>query len=85
HLSIINAQERVEVTRRAIESAGENLRVERLKYETGAGTNTDVIDARTVLLRAETDYYQAFFDKASAFAYFKKAVGEDEYDEGVQK
>ncbi len=85
HLSIINAQERIEVTRRAIESAKENLRVELLKYETGAGTNTDVIDARTVLLRTETDYYQAFFDKESAFAYFKKAVGEDEYDEEAQK
>ncbi len=45
HLSIINAQERTEVTRSAIESARENLRVELLKYETGAGTNTDVIDA----------------------------------------
>jgi outer membrane protein len=84
-LSIINAQERIEVTRRTIESAKENLRVELLKYETGAGTNTDVIDARTVLLRTETDYYQALFDEESAFAYYKKAVGEDVYDEEAQK
>ena len=56
HLSIANALERIEVTGKAIESARENLRVEVLKYDTGAGTSTDVIDARTAMLRAEADY-----------------------------
>jgi outer membrane protein len=81
HLSIANALERIEVTEKAIESARESLRVEKLKYDTGAGTSQEVIDAQTALLRAETDYYQAIFDKDAAVAYLKKAVGEDEYDE----
>ncbi len=79
HLNIANAKERIEVTEKAIASARENLRVELLKYDTGAGTSTDVIDARTALLRAETEYYQALYDKEAAFAYLKKATGEDNY------
>jgi outer membrane protein len=85
HLSVANALERIEVTQKAIESARENVRVELLKYNAGAGTNTDVIDAQTVLLRAETDYYQALFDRETAFAYLKKAIGEDEYDGEVPR
>jgi outer membrane protein len=77
HLSIANAQERKAVTRKAIESARENLRIELLKYDTGAGMSQDVIDAQTVLLRAETDSYQADFDRETALAYLRKAIGED--------
>ena len=80
HLSIANAQERIDVTQKAIESAREGLRVERLKYDTGAGTSQEVIDAQTALLRAEADYHQAIFDRKTALAYLKKAVGEEEYD-----
>jgi outer membrane protein len=77
HLSIANAQERTGVARKSIESARENLRVELLKYDTGAGMSQDVIDAQTALLRAETNYYQAIFDKETAVAYLRKAIGED--------
>jgi outer membrane protein len=80
HMSIANVKERIEVTQKAIESARENLRVELLKYDTGAGMSQDVIDAQTALLRAETDYYQAFFDRETAIAYLSKAIGEDRYD-----
>jgi outer membrane protein len=85
HLNIVNARERIDVTQKAMESAQENLRIELLKYDTGGGTSTDVIDAQTALLRAETDYYQALFDRETAFAYLKKASGEDEYDGEVRK
>ena len=85
HLAIANARERVDVTEKAIESARENLRVEMLKYDTGAGTSTDVIDARTAMLRAEADYFQALFDKETAFAYLKKSAGEEWYEEEVGK
>jgi|GEM_PF-336625 len=85
HLNIANAQERKEVTIKAIENARENLRVERLKYDTGAAMTQDVIDAQTALLRAETDYYQAIFDRETALAYLKKAIGEDSVDAEVGK
>lgn len=79
HLNIRNAQERIEATRKAIDSAQETLRIERLKYDSGKGTSTDVIDAQTALLRAETDYYQALYDKDIAVAALQKAMGEERY------
>ncbi|MEW6116281.1 MAG: TolC family protein [Nitrospirota bacterium] len=79
YLNIQSAQERIEATRKAIDSAQETLRIERLKYDSGKGTSTDVIDAQTALLRAETDYYQALYDKDIAVAALQKAMGEERY------
>jgi outer membrane protein len=76
-LSLENAGERVAVTGEAIRSAGEALRIERLKYETGAGTNADVLDARAALLRAQADSCQALYDREVALAALRKAMGED--------
>lgn len=75
-LGIANATERIDAAQVAIRSAQEALRIERLKYDTGAGTNSNVIDAQTALLRAETDSYQAAYDKAVGFALLKKSMGE---------
>jgi outer membrane protein len=85
HLAMENALERIAVTGKAIESARENLRVEMLKYDTGAGISMDVIDARTALLRAESDSYQALFDRETAIAYLKRAIGDEGYDEEAGK
>ena len=85
HLNIANSLERIAVTEKAIESARESLRVEKLKYDTGAGTSQDVIDAQTAMLRAETDFFQAIFDRDAAIAYLKKAIGEEEYESEVGK
>ncbi len=75
-IGIANATDRIRVTETAIESAREALRVELLKYETGAGTNTDVIDARTAHLRAQSDYFQAIYDREVALAALRKATGD---------
>lgn len=75
-LTIANAVDRIDASHVAIESAREALRVERLKYDTGAGTNTNVIDAQTALLRAETDSCQAAYDKSVGFALLRKSMGE---------
>ena len=72
YLNIAYARERTETARKTIESAKENVRIERLKYQTGAGTNTDYLDAQTDLLRTEADYYRAFFDEEIARACFEK-------------
>ena len=79
HLNIAHARERTEVARKTIESARENARIENLKYQTGAGTNTDYLDAQTDLLRTEADYYRAFFDEEAARASLRKAIGETGY------
>ena len=79
YLNITHARERTDVARKTIESARENARIESLKYQTGAGTNTDYLDAQTDLLRTEADYYRAFFDEEIARASLRKATGEGVY------
>ena len=75
YLIIIHARERIEVAEKSIESARENARIENLKYQTGAGTNTDYLDAQTDLLKTEADYFRAFFDVEVARASLRKATG----------
>lgn len=75
-LFIENAADRMSAAQVAIESAREALRVERLRYDTGVGTNTNVIDAQTALLRAETDACQALYDREVALALLRKNMGE---------
>lgn len=84
-LNIENARARIDVASTAISSARENLRIEELRYQAGAGTTTDVIDAQTALLRAETDYYQALYDKAIARAALRKATGEEAFAQGDER
>jgi outer membrane protein len=79
YLNIAYARERTETARKTIESAKENVRIERLKYQTGAGTTTDYLDAQTDLLRTEADYFRAYFDEEVARAALKKAIGEAAY------
>ncbi len=85
YMTIENARQRIEVTKKAVETAKETLRIEMLKYGTGTGTSTDVIDAEAALLNAETAYHQAVFDNKLAVAALKKAVGEDIYREVAVK
>lgn len=80
-LGIESAGKRIEATAAALDAARENLRVEALRYETGAGTSTDVIDAQNTLLRAEVDYQQAVFDRRIAVASLRRAGGEEWYGE----
>lgn len=79
-LGVNNASDRIKVAEVAIESAREAVRVERLKFGVGSGTTTDVIDSQTAFLRAESDHYQALYDREIAFAALNKAMGE--YPEG---
>jgi len=51
--------------------------VENVKYQAGAGTTTDVIDAQTALLHAETDYIRAVYDIRIAQVRLRQALGEE--------
>lgn len=75
--NIENAADRIKVCEAAMKSAEENLRVERLKYGSGTGRSTDVIDSGALLLRSQTDYYQALYDRAGAWALLRKVTGDD--------
>ncbi len=55
-LNIENSKERLNLQKKAVEEAKENLKVEVLKYDKGESATTDVIDAQTKLLREEANY-----------------------------
>jgi len=74
-LDVDSSSERVKATEKAIEQARESLRIETLKYNLGAGTVTDVLDAQTALLVTETTYYRALADFRTALARLQLAVG----------
>jgi outer membrane protein len=75
-LALQTAQEQVEVNRAAIESAEENLRVSRNRYEQGTVTNTVVLDAVTLRTGAYDRLHNSVYDVAVAWIRLRRAVGD---------
>jgi outer membrane protein len=71
------AREKIRVTENAVQQAEENLRINRIRYEEGVGTATDVLDAVTLLTTAETNYYRAVYDLRKAEAGVIYSTGQD--------
>ncbi len=59
----------------ALAQARENFRLTTLQYRESLASSTDVIDARTFVTRAETDYYSARYGLRLADAALERAVG----------
>jgi outer membrane protein len=72
-----NARDNVTATKDAIRQAEENLRINKVRYEEGVGTATDVLDAISLLTVAEKNYYKALYDMRRAHAGLLYATGED--------
>ena len=68
--------QRVLTTKTAIDQAKESFRIEQKKYEAGKGTITDVLDAQSAMLTAETNYYQALAEYNVSIAQYDLAIGE---------
>jgi len=79
-LDLSNARERMNVAKDAVGQAEENLRINRVRYEEGVGTATEVLDAVTLLTTAETNHYRALYDfrRAEASAFY--SMGKDLVD-----
>jgi len=75
-LTIASSRERILATNKAVEQAGESLRIEREKYELGKGSITDVLDAQAALLEAQTSQSRALADYHTSVAQLKLATGE---------
>ncbi len=58
----------------ALQAAGESLRLARLRFGAGVGTNTDVINQLTELTRAQVNQLQAVLDYNRALANLQRAV-----------
>jgi outer membrane protein TolC len=72
-----SAEENIAVTREAVRQATENLRINTVRYEEGAGTATDVLDAIALLTLAEKNHYRAAYDLKRAHAGLLYATGQD--------
>ena len=69
-------KERILVNRTAIRSAEENLQVARNRYNQGAGTNTEVLDAETLRTGTYTNYYSSVYAATRALMQLGRAVGD---------
>jgi outer membrane protein TolC len=76
-LDLRNAQERIKVAKDAVGQAQENLRINRVRYEEGVGTATEVLDAVTLLTVAETNYYRSLYDFRRAESAVFYSMGKD--------
>ena len=61
---------------RNLQLAKNVLQLARDKYKAGVGSNMEVSQAQTEMLRAQNNYFQALLDAANAKADLKKALGE---------
>jgi len=69
------AENKLSVARKAVTQSEETLRIEELKYRTGAGTITDVLLAQSAMSLAQANYYQALYDYSTSITEFKRATG----------
>ncbi len=76
-LEVQSSQKKIEVALAAVSQAQENLRLQRLRYKEGVGTNTDVLDAITLLTTAETNSWKANFGLRRAEAALLYTMGRD--------
>lgn len=72
---IAAARERVQTSRQAVAQAEETFRIMQEKYDLGKGTLSDVLDAQTALVSAQTRQTRALADLAVADARRQLAVG----------
>jgi len=76
-LDVASNTARTKATEKTIEQAKESFRIELLKYEMGKGSLTDLLDAQSAQLQAETNYCRACVDYHISMARLRLATGGD--------
>jgi outer membrane protein TolC len=77
YLELQSSRQKVEVTRGAVAQAEENLRLQRLRYQEGVGTATEVLDAVTLLTVTRTNAWKALYGVKRAEAGLLSSMGRD--------
>jgi outer membrane protein len=75
YLNLLTAEKNINVTEKAIEQGEENLRMNEERYKYQVATQTDVLDAVTLLAQARTNYYGALSDFNIAKAQLERSMG----------
>ncbi|MEF8793029.1 TolC family protein [Thiohalorhabdus sp.] len=74
-LNLVNARRRLETVRHAVDSARESLRTNANRYEQGATTITEVLDAEADRRQARLRRLAAIYDLRLSHAQLQRAVG----------
>jgi outer membrane protein len=75
YLNMLVAEKNIGVAEKAIEQAEENLRMNEERYKYQVATQTDVLNAVTLLTQARTNYYSALSDFNIAKAQLERSTG----------
>ncbi|MBN1594184.1 MAG: TolC family protein [Candidatus Coatesbacteria bacterium] len=75
YLSVEESQKLIDVTRRAIVQAEENVRMSKERYAQSIATITEVLDAEVLLANARMSYYSALYDHDVAIARLLRSIG----------
>jgi outer membrane protein TolC len=70
-----NASSSLEIQKKNIETAEEVYRVSKIKFESGVGSNLEMITAETTLKESQTNYFNALYDAMISKIDFDKANG----------
>jgi outer membrane protein len=68
------AQTNIVTVEKAVEQARENFRINQERYREQVATNTDVLNAQTLLARTVSSYYNALYGYKIAQAFLQKAM-----------
>lgn len=74
-LNLGQADENVPKAAQSVEQGKENLRASQERFNIQAAASTDVLDAQTLLTRAELNYYRAVYEHNLAKADLDRAMG----------
>jgi len=77
YLSLKTAVAKEAVAKDALAQAEENVRFYRVKYNNGAATSTDVLEAIALQTRALTNYYSADYELKRSYAKLVYSTGND--------
>lgn len=75
YLNMKEAEKLIKVAEEGIKNSQESFRIAQLKYNEGIATNTEVIDAQSTLIEAETNHLNALYDYNINRAALVKAIG----------
>ncbi|MCD6118165.1 TolC family protein [bacterium] len=74
-LQLREVEKRISVARDNVSQAKENYKITDNMFRQGMATNSEVLDASTLLTKAKTDYITALADYRITLARYRKAVG----------
>jgi outer membrane protein TolC len=72
---VSDSHARIDLAQVAVTQAQENLRVARDRYQSGVGTNTEVLDAETLRIKSQANHFNAIYDNVLAQQQLKRARG----------